>query len=90
MSELTDNKARSRYELVVDGHTAFAAYEIEGGIVTFTHTVVPKALQGQGIAGRLISAALADVRARGMKLIAQCSFVAAYLDKHPEEKDLLA
>jgi predicted GNAT family acetyltransferase len=87
---VTDNKDRSRYELVVDGHTAFAAYEIDGGIITFTHTIVPEVLQGQGIAGRLISSALADVRARGMKLIPQCSFVRAYLDKHPEEKDLLA
>lgn len=90
MREVTDNKDRSRYELVIDDHTAFAAYEIAGDVITFTHTVVPGELRGQGVASRLISAALADVRARGMKLVAQCPFVAAYIEKHPQERDLIA
>lgn len=90
VSEVADNQDRSRYELVIDGHTAFAAYRIDGNVITFTHTIVPEELRGQGVAGRLIGAALADVRARGMKIVAQCEFVAAYLEKHPEDKDLLA
>ncbi|MEG3181605.1 GNAT family N-acetyltransferase [Sphingomonas sp. LT1P40] len=87
---MTDNRSRSRYELVVDGHTAFAAYTIDGDVMTFTHTIVPPALEGRGIASRLILHALTDVRARGMTLIAKCSFVAAYIRKHPEWADLLA
>jgi predicted GNAT family acetyltransferase len=90
MQEVTDNKAARRFELVLDGHTAFAAYTIDGDVITFTHTVVPRELQGQGIATRLIGAALADVRARGLKVIAECEFVRAYLDKHPQDRDLLA
>ena len=90
MSEVADNKDRSRYELAVDGETAFAAYRIDGGIVTFTHTVVPEESQGHGVASRLIGAALADVRARRLKIVPQCVFVRAYLDRHPSEKDLLA
>lgn len=87
---VTDQREAHRYELTVDGHTAFAAYAIDGDIITFTHTIVPPELGGRGIASRLILHALNDVRARGMTLIAQCSFVAAYVRKHSEWADLLA
>lgn len=90
MSEVADNRTEHRYELVVDGLRAVAAYRLDGDIVTFTHTVVPEELGGRGIGSRLIKAALDDVRSRGLTVIAQCSFVAAYIYKHPEERDLLA
>lgn len=76
---VTDNVARSRYELVVDGQTAFAEYRIEGGRMLFPHTVVPEALEGRGIGTRLVKAALADARARGLEPVGQCSFVAAVM-----------
>ncbi|MHA6724084.1 GNAT family N-acetyltransferase [Sphingomonas sp. RS2018] len=88
MCEVRDTGAR--YELVEDGETAFAAYDRSGDTVTFTHTIVPKAIGGRGVASRLIAAALADVRTRGLKVVPQCAFVAAYIDKHPGERDLLA
>jgi predicted GNAT family acetyltransferase len=90
MSDVSNNQERSRYELVEQGHTAFAAYAIQGDVITFTHTIVPSALQGMGVASRLIGAALADVREHGLKVVAQCSFVAAYIARHPEWRDLLA
>ncbi len=85
-----DNGERSRFELKVEGHTAFAAYAIDGGVITFTHTVVPPVLEGRGIASRLILHALTDVKARGLRVVAQCPFVAAYIAKHPEWAPLLA
>jgi len=88
MSDVRNNEERSRYELEAEGHTAFAAYEIDGGVITFTHTVVPSALQGMGIGSKLIAAALADARSRGLKVEPQCPFVAAYIAKHPEWQDL--
>lgn len=88
MSEVRNNEERSRYELVEQGHIAFAAYEIDGEVITFTHTVVPPSLQGMGIASKLILAALTDARDRGLKVRPQCPFVAAYIAKHPEWQDL--
>ena len=89
MSEPHDNPARSRFELIEDGKTAFAAYELDGDTITFTHTIVPPALEGQGIASRLIGDALGEARKRGLKVRPACSFVAAYIERHPETQDLL-
>ncbi|MBX3593519.1 GNAT family N-acetyltransferase [Sphingomonas sp.] len=85
-----DNRDRHRFEIEVEGHTAHADYTIDDGVITFTHTLVPPALEGRGIASRLIRHALGDARARGLKVVPQCPFVAAYIEKHPEWADLLA
>ena len=85
-----DNAAESRFELAEGGEVAVAAYELAGDVVTFTHTVVPPALRGRGVAGRLVAGALAEVRARGLKIVPACSYVADYVAKHPEARDLLA
>jgi predicted GNAT family acetyltransferase len=58
--------------------------------VIITHTETPPALRGRGIASRLVQGALELIRADGMKVVAGCSFVADYLDKHPEFADVAA
>lgn len=89
MTEVTHNPALKRYELNVEGHLATACYEIANGVVTFEHTEVPQELGGKGVGSRLIKGALAQVRADGFKVIAECPFVQAYLNKHTEYADLL-
>ena len=89
-NEVIDNQAQRRFELHKNDVTAFAAYEREGDLIVFTHTVVPDAFRGQGIGGRLIAGALAIVRREGLQVVPQCSFVAAYLASHPAHQDLLA
>lgn len=86
---IRDNAERHRYEVTVDGHVAHADYRIEGDVITFTHTIVPPALEGQGIASRLIRHALTEARGRGFRVVPQCPFVSAYIRKHPEWVDLL-
>ena len=88
--EVRDNIAAHRFELVVDRHLSFSEYALDGDVITFTHTIVPPALEGHGVASRLISGALAQVRARGLKVRPVCKFVKAYIERHPEWQDLLA
>jgi uncharacterized protein len=85
---VTDNAAEHRFELVVDGHTAIAVYERAGDRIVFTHTIVPPELEGRGVGTRLVAGALDQVRAAGLKVVPQCPFVAAYLEKHPEAAEL--
>ena len=89
MSDIVDNKADHRFELAVEGHIAATYYSIADGVITFIHTEVPPELGGKGIGSQLIKGALDQVRADGLKVIAQCPFVKAYIDKHPDYADLL-
>jgi predicted GNAT family acetyltransferase len=84
-----DNTEEQRFELVIDGQTAFVYYTPAPGIITLTHTDVPLVMSGQGVASRLIKGALEQVRARGLKVKAECPFVQGYLAKHPEFADLI-
>jgi uncharacterized protein len=89
MSDIVDNKPHHRFELVVEGHLAAAYYKLDGNVITFVHTEVPPELGGKGVGSKLVQAALDQVRAEGMKVIAECPFVKAWIGKHPEYKDLL-
>ncbi len=81
------NAGRSRYELDTEHGLAVAVYRERDGRSTFTHTEVPPADQGRGIATRLVRAALDDTRRRGFKIVPACSFVAAFVRRHPEYDD---
>lgn len=83
-----NNQAARRFELESDGHIAGAYYELAGNIITFTHTEVPKALEGKGIGSRLVKGALDQARDNGLKVVTQCPFVKAYMSKHTEYGDL--
>lgn len=82
-----DNAARHRFELDADGHIAFSEYKRAGGTLTFLHTEVPKELNGRGIGSALVHGALALAREQGLKVKAQCPFVKAYIERHPECAD---
>jgi predicted GNAT family acetyltransferase len=90
MSDVVDNKTQHRFELAVDGGIAFANYRLTAHAVIITHTETPRALRGRGIASELVRGALKLIRADGHKVIAGCGFVADYLRKHPEYRDLVA
>jgi len=87
--KVRNNPTRSRFELDTDGHTAVAYYQLAPGVITFTHTEVPPELGGRGIGSELVRGALEAARAQGLKVVAKCPFVAAFMAKHTEFNDLL-
>jgi len=90
MAEVRDNKSKSRFELDVEGQTAFANYRVASGVVIITHTETPRSLRGRGVASELVKGALDIIRADGGKVVGACGFVADYLDKHPDYADIVA
>ena len=89
MPDVVNNRAQHRYELTVEGHLAATYYTIADGVITFIHTEVPSELGGKGVGSALVKGALDQVRAQGLKVIPQCPFVKAYIDKHAVYADLL-
>lgn len=84
---VTHNAAQNRYEMATDHGLALAVYRQQGDRLIFTHTEVPPADEGKGYASRLVKEALDDTRRRGLKIVPACSFVVAYVRRHPEYQD---
>lgn len=84
-----DNEGEERYEARIGDELAIQEYARQPRRVTLIHTEVPPALEGHGIAGKLTRFALDDARARGLEVVPACSYVAAYIRKHPEYLDLV-
>ncbi|MEZ5785884.1 MAG: GNAT family N-acetyltransferase [Xanthobacteraceae bacterium] len=91
MKAVCHNHALSRFELDLDGgELAFARYRLENGLMIFTHTEVPPRGRGRGTGSHLIHGALELARGLNKKVVPRCSFVADYIDRHPEFSDLVA
>jgi predicted GNAT family acetyltransferase len=85
-----DNTALRRFELTVDGAVAFVQYHRTPPALVLTHAEVPAALRGRGHGERLARAVLELLAARGEKIVAQCPFIAVYIQRHKEFQTLLA
>jgi len=81
--------AGARFRLDLDGHKAVLEYRLHDGAMVITHTLVPDAIGGRGIAAALVRAALAHARAEGLKVVPECSYVAVFMQRHGEYADLL-
>ena len=89
--EVEDNPAARRYEARVGSEVAGVIYyDGEPGRIRLIHTEVDQAFEGKGIASRLVSGALADIRRRGLTVVPICRFVRSYLERHPEDADVVA
>ncbi len=88
---VVDNIEASQYEIRIGPDVAgFLNYRRRGGTVELQHTEIDQTYEGRGLAGRLADGALRAIRSRGDRLTVTCPFVTGYLERHPENADLLA
>ena len=86
---VVDNTEAGQFEIRADGQLALLVYSISGDIMRLIHTEVPQGLQGRGYANQLVHAALEHAKREKLLVEPRCSFVRAYLDRHPEYASLV-
>lgn len=88
-TKVVHNEAENRFEIRSGDHLAVAEYDLEDDAIVFTHTIVPEELEGRGIAKELVRTGLEHARAKKLKVVPQCAFVASFIKRNPEYKELL-
>ncbi|HKA69066.1 MAG TPA: GNAT family N-acetyltransferase [Actinomycetes bacterium] len=89
-TRVVDNPERKRFELLLDEVVVgFVIYRLRPGQIVFIHTEIQPEFEGRGLGSRLAAAVLATARDRGLAVVPDCPFIAAYLRHHPEYADLV-
>ncbi len=88
--EIVHDAAAHRFSVAVEGHHGELDYTLRDGVMVITHTEVPPAIGGRGVAAALTRTALATARREDWKVLPTCSYAAAFIRRHPEFSDLLA
>lgn len=86
---VVDNPEANQFEAHVDGRIAFVSYLRRGDTIFFTHTEVPKELEGRGIGGVLARGVLERARTEHWQVVPRCPFIAKYIERHPEYQPLV-
>lgn len=87
---ITDNTDKSRFELVEQGHTSYADYKIDSGVLSIRYVFAPEELRGTGSAGRLMQGITDIARSKSLRIVPICGYAASWLRKHKEHHDLMA
>ena len=84
LPQITDNQAKSRFEADFGGSVAELLYRRNGNRLVLIHTEVPEQLEGHGIGGALVTAAIGRAARDGMTVVPLCPFARGWLERHPE------
>ncbi|MGN2245753.1 GNAT family N-acetyltransferase [Frateuria sp. GZRR35] len=88
--DIRHDPSAKRFDTEVDGQHCELDYRLSDKVMTITHTGVPVAVEGRGIASALTQAAMETARAEGWTVVPACGYAAAWLRRHPEFADLRA
>lgn len=87
--KIVNNEDLQRWEAHVGHYKGVAEYQLSGDTLVLMHTEVPPELEGKGIAGRLMQAALDDARTRQLAVVPFCRYAAGFIRRNPEYKTLV-
>ncbi|URD69874.1 MULTISPECIES: GNAT family N-acetyltransferase [Leptospira] len=89
-TKVVHSELEFRFYTSLSGHESYLLYKEEGDIWNLVSTYVPSELRGKGLAADLVRTALDKARSLNKKIIPSCSYVVAFLNKHPNYNDLVA
>lgn len=87
--DVRHDAAAQVFSVEIDGQRGVVDYILRDDVMTITHTRVPEAIGGRGVAAALVKAALDCARSNGWKVIPACSYAAAYIQRHSDYEVLL-
>nr|WP_277602172.1 GNAT family N-acetyltransferase [Georgenia faecalis] len=88
--QISDNTEAGRFEASVDGDVVGQlTYRRNPDVLVLTHTVVEPAAEGKGVGSALARAALDAARSEGLPVMPVCTFVEAWIERHPDYADLV-
>ena len=79
------NDALGRFEITLDGHTAYLTFRRNGHVLVLIHTEVPSSLEGRGVGSTVVRGALDYARDNGLTVVPECEFARSFIERHPDE-----
>ena len=83
MLQIKHDSRAHRLSTELEGQTGLLDYELDGKVMSITHTRVPQPIGGRGVAAELMRSALELAAANGWTVKPVCSYAVAYMKKHP-------
>ncbi len=83
-SQVTHDPDDSRFEYRAGGSVAELVYRLRGERMVLLHTGVPEAMEGHGVGGELVRAAVRYAASQGLTVVPACPFARAWLEQHPD------
>ena len=88
--DVEHNVAQKRFEMQIGDQMAMVKYILGSSEIIFTHTEVPEAFEGQGVASKIAKVAIEYAKGQGLRIRPMCPYMAAYIKRHPEYHSITA
>jgi uncharacterized protein len=82
--EVKHNPVENRFETWIDGELSKLDYMEDGNTIVMTHVGVHPSHRGRGVAGKITEVALEYAKGKSLRVVPMCSYVGAYIRRHPE------